>query len=95
MHAAPNQHLLTLPSSPVGNSSDPHAGVQKFKSHSGHKFFFTYILSQPYFGQFFYLVCRYLEKKNNKHRMQNPRHVTNPKLIVSMHAQICQRILYV
>ena len=30
-------------------------------------FFFAYILSgsysHPYFGQFFYLVCRYLEKK--------------------------------
>ena len=55
--ATPNQHLLTLPSSPVGKSSDLHAGVQQFKSHLGHKFFFfTYILSgsysQPYFGQF-------------------------------------------
>ena len=70
MHATPNQHLLTLPSSPVGKSSDLHAGVQQFKSHSGHKFFFfTYILSgrysQPYFGQFFYLVCRYLEQNIN------------------------------
>ena len=66
-----NQPIITLPSSPVGKSSDLHAGVQQFKSHSGHKlfFFFTYILSgsysQPYFGQFFYLVCRYLERKNN------------------------------
>ena len=41
--ATPNQHLLTLPSSPVGKSSDLHAGVQQFKSHSGHKFFFFYI----------------------------------------------------
>ena len=40
MHVTPNQHLLTLPSSPVGKSSDLHAGVQQFKSHSGHKFFF-------------------------------------------------------
>ena len=40
MHTTPNQHLLTLPSSPVGKSSDLHAGVQQFKSHSGHKFFF-------------------------------------------------------
>ena len=48
MHATPNQHLLTLPSSPVGKSSDLHAGVQQFKSHAGHKFFFfTYILSHP------------------------------------------------
>ena len=38
--ATPNQHLLTLPSSPVGKSSDLHAGVQQFKSHSGHTFFF-------------------------------------------------------
>ena len=74
MHATPNQHLLTLPSSPVGKSSDLHAGVQQFKSHSGHKFFFfyTHILSgscsQPYFGQFFYLVCRYLEKKKKKEK---------------------------
>ena len=68
MHATPNQHLLTLPSSPVGKSPELHAEVQQFKSHSGHEFFFffTYILSgnysHPYFGQFFYLVCRYLEK---------------------------------
>ena len=72
MHVTPNQHLLTLPSSPVGKSSDLHAGVEQFKSHSGHTFFFffTYILSgsysRPYFGQFFYLVCRYLEKKKKK-----------------------------
>ena len=49
----------------MGKSSDLHAGVEQFKSHSGHKF--AYILSgsysQPYFGQFFYLVYRYLEKK--------------------------------
>ena len=41
--ATPNQHLLTLPSSPVGKSSELHAGVQQFKSHSGHKFFFFFI----------------------------------------------------
>ena len=69
MHVTPNQYLLILPSSPVGKSSDLHAGVQQFESHSGHKFFFFYIhtirrYSQPYFGQFFYLVCRYLVKKN-------------------------------
>ena len=40
MHVTPNQHLLTLPSSPVGKSSEPHAGVQQFKSHPGHNFFF-------------------------------------------------------
>ena len=40
MHATPNQHLLTLPSSPVGN---PHAGVQQFKSHSGQKLFFFFL----------------------------------------------------
>ena len=40
MHATPNQHLLTLPSSPVGKSSDLHAEVQQFKPNSGHKFFF-------------------------------------------------------
>ena len=39
MHATPNQHLLTLPSSPVGKSSDLHAEVQQFKPNSGHKFF--------------------------------------------------------
>ena len=39
MHATPNQHLLALPSSPVGKSSDPHAGVQQFKPPSGHVFF--------------------------------------------------------
>ena len=32
MHVTPNQHLLTLPSSPVGKSSEPHAGVQQFKA---------------------------------------------------------------
>ena len=32
MHATPNQHLLALPSSPVGKSSDLHAGVQQFKA---------------------------------------------------------------
>ena len=37
-----DQHLLTLPSSPVGKSSDLHAGVEQFKSHSGHKFFFLH-----------------------------------------------------
>ena len=43
--ATPNQHLLTLPSSSAGKSSDLHAGVQQFKSRSGHKFFFfAYIL---------------------------------------------------
>ena len=40
MHATPNQDLLTLPSSPVGKSSDLHAEVQQFKPNSGHKFFF-------------------------------------------------------
>ena len=40
--ATPNQHLLTLPSSPVGKSSNLHVGVQQFKSHSGHKFFFLH-----------------------------------------------------
>ena len=44
----PNQHLLTLPSSPVEKSSDLHAEVQQFKSHSGHKFFFYIILSGSY-----------------------------------------------
>ena len=43
MHATPNQHLLTLPSSPVGKSSDLHAEVQQFKPNSGHNFFFTHI----------------------------------------------------
>ena len=72
MHATPNQHLLTLPSSPVGKSSDLHAGVQQFKSHSGHKFFFffTYILSgsysQPYFGHFFSTQCVGTLKKKKK-----------------------------
>ena len=42
MHATPNQHLLTLPSSPVGKSSDLHAEVQQFKPNSGHKFFFLH-----------------------------------------------------
>ena len=41
--ATPNQHQLTLSSSPVGKSSDLHAGVQQFKSHSGHKFFFFFL----------------------------------------------------
>ena len=54
------RHLLTLPSSPVGKRPDLHAEAQQFKPHSGHKFF--YILSgrysRPYFGRFFYLVCR-------------------------------------
>ena len=45
--ATPNQHLLTLPSSPVGKSSDLHAGVQQFKSHSGHKFFFFFHTYSP------------------------------------------------
>ena len=40
--ATPNQHLLTLPGSPVGKSSGLHAEVQLFKSHSGHKFFFLH-----------------------------------------------------
>ena len=43
MYATPNQHLLTLPSSPVGKSSDPHAEVEQFKPNSGHKFFYTHI----------------------------------------------------
>ena len=58
MHATPNQHLLALPSSPVGKSSDPHAGVQQFKPPSGHVFFlFAHIdiFFHPYFGQFFLL----------------------------------------
>ena len=69
--ATPNQHLLTLPSSPVGKSSDLHAGVQQFKSHSGHNFFFFLHTYYPVatFGQFFYLVCRYLEKKKKKKRV--------------------------
>ena len=55
MHVTPNQHL---PSSPVGKSSDLHAGVQQFKSHMF--FLHTYLLlsgsySQPCFGQFFLL----------------------------------------
>ena len=41
--ATPNQHLLTLPSSPEGKSSDLNAGVQQFKSNSGPKFFFFYV----------------------------------------------------
>ena len=45
MHATPNQHLLTLPGSPVGKSSDLHAGVQQFKSDSGHKFLTIFLLS--------------------------------------------------
>ena len=40
VQATPNQHLLTLPSSPVGKSTDLHAEVQQFKSHSGHNFVF-------------------------------------------------------
>ena len=47
MHATPNQHLLTLPSSPVGKSPDLHAQVQQFKSHSGHNLF-LYLLSGSY-----------------------------------------------
>ena len=43
VQATPNQHLLTLPSSPVGRSPDLHAEVQQFKSHSGHKFFFFFL----------------------------------------------------
>ena len=51
MHATPNQHLLTLPSSPVGKSSDLHAEVQQFKPNSGHKFFFfTHIYA--FFGAY-------------------------------------------
>ena len=42
--ATPNQHLLTLPSSPVGKSPELHAEVQQFKSHSGHKFFFFFYI---------------------------------------------------
>ena len=38
--ATPNQHQLTLPSSPEGKSPDLHAEVQQFKPHSGNKFFF-------------------------------------------------------
>ena len=68
MYATPNQHLLTLPSSPVGKSSDFHAGLQQFRAQVF--FFYTHILSgscsQPYFGQLFYLVCRYLEKKKKE-----------------------------
>ena len=47
MHATPNQHLLTLPSSPVGKSSDLHAEVQQFKAQLRTQvfFFFTHILS--------------------------------------------------
>ena len=45
------------------SSSNPTQGTSFF-------FFYTHILSgscsQPYFGQFFYLVCRYLEKKKKK-----------------------------
>ena len=72
MHATPNQHLLALPCSPVGKSSDLHAGVQQFKSHSGHKFFFLHIITHlvathsPISDSSFYLVCRYLEKKKKK-----------------------------
>ena len=64
----PNQHLLTLPGSPVGKSPDLHAEVQPFKSHSRHvqPFLFRYILSdsysQPYFGQFFYVPCYTLSR---------------------------------
>ena len=47
MHKTPNQHLLALPCSPVGKSSDLHAGVQQFKSHSGHNFFFLHIITHP------------------------------------------------
>ena len=60
--ATPNQHQLTLPSSPVVKGL--HAGVQQFKSQSGHKFFFFFLhrlSGSYYFGQFFYLVCRYLD----------------------------------
>ena len=51
MHATPNQHLLALPSSPVGKSSDPHAGVQQFKPPSGHVFFSLY--TQTFFSPLF------------------------------------------
>ena len=57
MHATPNQHLLALPSSPVGKSSDPHAGVQQFKPLQD-TFFSLYTHTHffhPYFGQFFLL----------------------------------------
>ena len=53
MHATPNQHLLTLPSSPVGKSSDLHAEVQQFKPNSGHKFFFTHIYT-------FFCTCTHI-----------------------------------
>ena len=41
---------------------------QQFKSHSGHKFFFFLNTYYPVaaFGQFFYLVCRYLEELHTK-----------------------------
>ena len=53
----------------MGKSSDLHAGVQQFKSHSGHKVFFLHTYYPvathgPISDTFFYLVCRYLEKKN-------------------------------
>ena len=65
MHTTPNQHLLTLPSSPVGKSSDLHTEVQQFKPHSGHKFFFYTHAIHPVAAHIrirtiFYLVCRYL-----------------------------------
>ena len=66
MHATPNQHQLTLPSSPVGKSSDLHLEYSSSNPTRG-TFLHTYYPSaytQPCFGQFFYLVCRYLEKKN-------------------------------
>ena len=52
------QHVLTLPSSPVGKSPDLHVKVQDTI------FFYMQMrayYSHPYFGLFFYLVCRYLE----------------------------------
>ena len=39
VQAKPNQHLLTLPSSPVRKSSDLQAEIQQLKFHSGHNFF--------------------------------------------------------
>ena len=40
--ATPNQHLLTLPSSPVGKSPELHAGVQQFKTQVF--FFYTHTI---------------------------------------------------
>ena len=48
MHATPNQHLLTLPSSPVGKSSDFHAEVQQFKDTSSFLHTYTHFFAHAH-----------------------------------------------